>query len=93
MSATPKQYVDLAGLTVYHEEIKSYIEDQIPDLSELDSVAIDTPTNNQGLVYNESEDKWENKSVLISATVSNETLVLAQSKTFVYIVTLIFISL
>ena len=77
MSVAPKQYVDLAGLSVYHSEIKDYIEEQIPDLSELDSVAINTPTNNQGLVYNESEDKWENKSVLTSATVSNETLVLS----------------
>lgn len=77
MSATPKQYVDLAGLTVYHEEIQSYIEDQIPDLSELDSVSIENPTNNQAMVYDEETEKWENKSVLTSAVVTDETLVLA----------------
>lgn len=77
MSAiTPKQYVDLAGLTVYDEEIKDYIEEQIPDLGELDSVSIENPTNNQAMVYDEESEKWENKSVLTSAVVSNETLVL-----------------
>lgn len=73
---TPKQYVDLAGLTVYDEELKDYIEEQIPDLGELDSVSITTPTNNQAMVYDGTTEKWENKSVLISATVNNETLVL-----------------
>ena len=77
MSATPKQYVDLAGLAVYHEEIQSYIEDQIPDLGELDSVSIENPTNNQAMVYDEETEKWENKSVLTSAVVTDETLVLA----------------
>ena len=77
MSAlTPNQYVDLAGLTVYDEEIKDSIEKQIPDLSELDDVQISSPTSKQVIGYNASDKKWENQSVLTEVTVVNETLVL-----------------
>ena len=76
MADNPKRYVDLAGITEYDALIKQHITDSIPDLGELDSVSITTPTNNQAMVYDGSTEKWENKSVLISATVSNETLVL-----------------
>lgn len=76
MADNPKRYVDLAGLTEYDELLKNYITDSIPDLSELDSVSIENPTNNQAMVYDEETEKWENKPVLTGATVSNETLVL-----------------
>ena len=77
MADNPKRYVDLAGITEYDRLIKQHIEDSIPDLGELDSVSINTPTDKQAILYDSNTDKWENKSVLTSATVNNETLVLA----------------
>ena len=77
MPTNPKQYVDLAGLQAYTDEVKNYVQEQIPDLGELDSVSIENPTNNQAMVYDGETEKWENKSVLTSAVVTDETLVLA----------------
>lgn len=76
MPTNPKQYVDLAGLQAYTDEVKNYVQEQIPDLGELDSVSIENPTNNQAMVYDEETEKWENKPVLTSAVVTNEILVL-----------------
>jgi hypothetical protein len=38
------------------------------ELDELHNVKIDTPLNNQSLVYNSSLDVWENKTITIDAT-------------------------
>lgn len=64
MSNTTKQYVDLDGITVYDEEIKNYIGEEIDDtsISDLKDVSINSPTNGQSLVYNSTAQRWENSS-------------------------------
>jgi nitrogen fixation protein len=45
------------------------------ELDELHNVFIDTPTNNQGLIYESSTDLWKNKTIIEDAIVNGVTAV------------------
>jgi hypothetical protein len=68
------------GIVVRSHPTQGVVEIRIQngyELDELHNVAISSPTNNQGIFYNSSNDLWENKSIAtaLGYTPANDSLV------------------
>ena len=63
------------------------------ELDELHNVKITTPTNNQALVFNDTTDVWENKSIIIDTSVFSRKLLLKNRQTASYTLALTDINL